>query len=198
MEIFLPLVSYAFVTSITPGPNNIMLTASGATFGFIRTIPHILGIPLGFGIQLMLCATGLGALLMSVPELNLGLKIIGSSYLIYLAWLLRSNVIGNSEGEETKSKPMSLLNAASFQFANPKAWVMAITGATVFIPTLESFSLSVLVLTMTFCTINVLCISLWALMGAGLKSSLKNPKIEKVFSGVIVAMVIYSAVAVWV
>ena len=88
MEIFLPLVSYAFVTSITPGPNNIMLAASGVTFGFIRTIPHILGIPLGFGIQLMLCATGLGALLVSIPELNLGLKIIGSIYLIYLAWLL--------------------------------------------------------------------------------------------------------------
>ncbi len=198
MEIFLPLVSYAFVTSITPGPNNIMLAASGVTFGFIRTIPHILGIPLGFGIQLMLCATGLGALLVSIPELNLGLKIIGSIYLIYLAWLLRSNVIGNSKGEATKSEPMSLLNAALFQFANPKAWIMAITGVSVFIPTLESFSLSVLMLTITFCTINLFCISLWALMGASLKKSLKDPKIEKIFSGVIVAMIIYSAVAVWI
>ncbi len=198
MEIFLPLVSYAFVTSITPGPNNIMLAASGVSFGFIRTIPHILGIPLGFGIQLMLCATGLGALLVSIPELNLGLKIIGSIYLIYLAWLLRSNVIGNSKGEATKSEPMSLLNAALFQFANPKAWIMAITGVSVFIPTLESFSLSVLMLTITFCTINLFCISLWALMGASLKKSLKDPKIEKVFSGVIVAMIIYSAVAVWI
>ena len=198
MEIFLPLVSYAFVTSITPGPNNIMLAASGVSFGFIRTIPHILGIPLGFGIQLMLCATGLGALLVSIPELNLGLKIIGSIYLIYLAWLLRSNVIGNSKGEATKSEPMSLLNAALFQFANPKAWIMAITGVSVFIPTLESFSLSVLMLTITFCTINLFCISLWALMGASLKKSLKDPKIEKVFSGVIIAMIIYSAVAVWI
>ena len=198
MEIFLPLVSYAFVTSITPGPNNIMLAASGVTFGFIRTIPHILGIPLGFGIQLMLCATGLGALLVSVPELSLGLKIIGSTYLIYLAWLLRSNVIGNSKGEATKSEPMSLLNAALFQFVNPKAWIMAITGVSVFIPTLESFSLSVIMLTITFCTINVLCISLWALMGASLKKSLKNPKIEKIFSGVIVAMIIYSAIAIWI
>ena len=115
-----------------------------------------------------------------------------------MAAKLRSNVIGNSKGEATKSEPMSLLNAALFQFANPKAWIMAITGVSVFIPTLESFSLSVLMLTITFCTINLFCISLWALMGASLKKSLKDPKIEKVFSGVIVAMIIYSAVAVWI
>ena len=197
MEIFLPLASYAFVTSITPGPNNIMLTASGVSFGFKRTIPHLLGIPLGFGIQLVLCAIGLGTLLIKVPELNTGLKIIGSAYLLYLAWVLRSNVISDKQQGASERKPMTLFNAASFQFANPKAWIMAITGATVFIPKIESFFLSVLTLTAIFCIINVFCIALWALMGSSIKSLLRHEKIERIFSGIIVLMVIYSAIAVW-
>ena len=89
----IPLASYAFISSITPGPNNIMLTASGITFGMRRSIPHILGIPFGFGVQLALCAYGLGALLIQVPAANIALKVFGTAYLVYLAWTLRVNIV---------------------------------------------------------------------------------------------------------
>ena len=124
METLLPLASYALVASITPGPNNIMLTASGISFGFKKTVPHMLGIPLGFGIQLILCAYGLGSILLRVPQAYLGLKIFGTGYLLYLAWSLRSNVVVDSRTNNSQARPMSFINAALFQFAiqRPGLW----------------------------------------------------------------------------
>jgi len=93
MDPLLALASYSFVTSIAPGPNNIMLTASGIIFGFKKTIPHMLGTPFGFGIQLAPCTVGSGSILLSLPTAYLGLKIFGTSYLLYLAWYLRGNAL---------------------------------------------------------------------------------------------------------
>ncbi len=89
MEALLPLALFAFVSSITPGPNNIMLTSSGILFGFVCSIPHMLGINAGFGAMLALCAAGIGSLLLAMPFLQTGLKITGSAYLLTLAWQLR-------------------------------------------------------------------------------------------------------------
>src|SRR4051812_45946374 len=90
LEQLLPLALFAFVASITPGPNNIMLTTSGIRFGFVRSIPHMLGICVGFGVLLALCAAGIGSLILAVPSIELVLKVISSAYLLYLAWQLRS------------------------------------------------------------------------------------------------------------
>jgi hypothetical protein len=127
MESLLPLALFAFVASITPGPNNIMLTSSGLVFGFARTIPHMLGVTVGFGVVLALCAAGIGSVIVAVPAIHLGLKILGSGYLLYLAWQLRKMAF--KQDGDASAKPMSFIGAAAFQFANPKAWVMAITGA---------------------------------------------------------------------
>ena len=191
-----PLILFGIATAFSPGPNNIMLTASGISFGLKRTIPHILGIPFGFGIQLALCAYGLGAILLYVPEANVALKLFSSGYLLYLAWMLRVNVVG-STGSDSSGKPMSFFNAALFQFANPKAWIMAVTGASVFLPPYEPFILSVSILCLVFCLINLPCVGVWAILGSAIKAHLSNPVWQKWFSGIIVVLTLYTAVAVW-
>lgn len=126
MDTFLWLVLFAFVTSITPGPNNLMLLASGVNFGFVRTIPHMLGIAVGFGSLLVGVGLGLGALLAAWPALAILLKVAGGSYLIYLAWrIARSRAMGSSG---STAQPLTLFQAAAFQWVNPKAWMMSITA----------------------------------------------------------------------
>ena len=130
LETFLALLAFAFVSSITPGPNNFMLLTSGANFGFRRTIPHMFGIAVGFGTLLLAVGFGLGALLEQFPTLHLVLKIAGGSYLLFLAWKIAgSRSLAN---DETVARPISLLQAAAFQWVNPKAWMMALSAMVLF------------------------------------------------------------------
>src|SRR5215470_11298886 len=119
-----PFITYTFVMSITPGPNNVMLTASGARFGFGRTLPHILGIVCGFIVQLLAVCAGLSALFTRWPALQSTLAWVGAAYLLYLGWQLLS--AGAADSREAHH-PVSFLQAALFQFLNPKAWVMTLT-----------------------------------------------------------------------
>jgi 4-amino-4-deoxy-L-arabinose transferase-like glycosyltransferase len=126
LNAFLALLVYAFVTSITPGPNNLMLLASGVNFGIARTVPHMLGISIGFLVLLLAVGFGLGAALTAFPALHSALKIAGAAYLLYLAWkIAMSRSVGDGKGAE--GRPMRFIDAAAFQWVNPKAWVMAIT-----------------------------------------------------------------------
>src|SRR5690349_4584797 len=124
-EAFFALLVYSFVTSVTPGPNNLMLLASGVNFGIIRTIPHILGIGSGFMTLLLAVGFGLGAVLTAFPVLHLALKIAGGAYLLYLAY--RTAMSRSLKDGVAKARPMTFLEAAAFQWVNPKAWVMALT-----------------------------------------------------------------------
>ncbi|MBM3525786.1 MAG: LysE family translocator [Alphaproteobacteria bacterium] len=126
-DIFLATLTFAFVTSVTPGPNNVMLTASGANFGLARTVPHILGITVG--VVVMIYAVGLGAapLLLGYPPLHQGLKVVGAGYLLWLAWAI-ARAGRPSESGARPAQPLTLLQAAVFQWVNPKAWIM-IAGA---------------------------------------------------------------------
>ncbi|MES2257148.1 MAG: LysE family translocator [Pseudomonadota bacterium] len=191
----IPLMSFAFVSSITPGPNNIMLTSSGIRFGFRRSIPHMLGITIGFGVLLALCAAGIGALVMAVPLLQTVLKIAGSAYLLYLAWQMRSMRFDRKV--EQAQRPIGFVAAAVFQFCNPKAWIMAITGGSAFLPQLAPVSLAIGVYCLVFCAVNLPCISVWTGAGALLRRFLADPLWQKVFCGVMVALTAYSALAVW-
>ncbi len=122
----LPFATYSFVMSITPGPNNVMLTASGATFGFRKTVPHILGVSAGFSAVLLAVCAGLDALFARWPEIQAVLRWAGAAYLVYLGWrILRS---GEAQAGESH-KPLTVMEAAGFQFLNPKAWVMTLTAA---------------------------------------------------------------------
>lgn len=190
-----PLMTFAFVSSITPGPNNIMLASSGIWFGFRRSIPHMLGITFGFGVLLAICAAGIGTLVMAVPALQTVLKVAGSGYLLYLAWQMRAMNF-NREAEQAHH-PLGFVGAAMFQFANPKAWIMAITGGSAFLPNLAPVSLAIGVYCLVFCAVNLPCISVWAGAGALLRRFLADPLWQKVFCGVMIALTAYSALAVW-
>jgi len=195
MESLLPLSLFAFVSSITPGPNNIMLTSSGIRFGFVRSIPHMLGVVFGFGVMLALCAAGIGSLIIAMPALHIVLKTIGSTYLVYLAWQLRSMAFGHSEDDS--ARPMSFIGAALFQFANPKAWVMAVTGASAFLPPMQPVWLAIVVFCLIFTVVNLPCLSIWAGAGAILRRYLTQAKWQRLFCAVMIILTLYSAVAIW-
>ncbi|QBE63876.1 LysE family translocator [Pseudoduganella lutea] len=186
---------FAFVSSITPGPNNIMLTSSGIWFGFRRSIPHMLGITIGFGVLLAICAAGIGALVMAVPAAQFALRVAGSGYLLYLAWQLRDMTF-DGQAEEAR-QPMGFMAAAAFQFCNPKAWVMAITGSSAFLPQGMPVPLAITLYCLIFCAVNLPCISVWTGAGALLRRYLSQPLWRKVFCAVMVALTVYSALAMW-
>lgn len=190
-----PLMTFAFVSSITPGPNNIMLASSGICFGFRRSIPHMLGITLGFGVLLAIGAAGVGTLVMAVPALQTVLKVVGSSYLLYLAWQMRRMGFARETGQT--QHPMGFLAAAMFQFANPKAWIMAITGGSAFLPQMAPVSVAIGVYCMVFCAVNLPCISVWAGAGAVLRRLLCYPLWHKVFTVTMILLTVYSALAIW-
>ncbi|MDA4846434.1 LysE family translocator [Hoeflea poritis] len=173
VDTFLALVTFAFVTSVTPGPNNFMLLASGANFGFARTVPHMFGIAAGFASLLMGVGFGLGTLLQSWPALHLLLKIAGGSYLIYLAWKIAgSRALAD---DETVSRPVTFLQAAAFQWVNPKAWMMALTAMVLFANPAEP-GISVLLVSAAFVVVNFPSVSIWAGFGTVMRRALSSPQ----------------------
>jgi threonine/homoserine/homoserine lactone efflux protein len=159
MESLLPVATFAFVASITPGPNNAMLSASGVAFGLRRTLPHVLGVSVGFTALLVLCASGIGALVVEFPAIALGLKVLGSLYLLYLAWIMRNTLDPNAAG--AAARPMRFREAVLFQFVNPKGWMMAVTVASVFVPNTEPRWLAIGIVCGLCALINLPCIWTW-------------------------------------
>lgn len=190
-EILLSLLLFVFTTSITPGPNNMMLLASGVNFGVVRTVPHMIGIEVGFGSLLLACGFGLGALLETVPSLYLALKIAGGLYLLYIAWsIARSRTLG--EGRSS-ARPMGFVAAALFQWVNPKAWVMAISSMAAFSdPSRPVFS--VLVITGAFVALALPCQGSWTLFGAVLRTWLSDPRRLKWFN---ITMAVLLVISLW-
>ncbi|PTE09327.1 LysE family translocator [Mesorhizobium helmanticense] len=189
---FLALLVYAFVTSVTPGPNNFMLLASGVNFGFVRTVPHMLGICIGFLVLLLAVGFGLGAVLTAFPVLHTGLKIAGGVYLLYLAWKIAMSRSMTSKGEAT-AMPMRFIDAAAFQWVNPKAWVMAITAMAVYSDADHPF-LSVVLISMAFAIVNLPSVSVWAGFGTALRGFLSDPVRLKWFN---IAMGVLLAATLW-
>lgn len=187
------LVVFAFTTSITPGPNNMMLFASGVNFGFRRTIPHMLGIGVGFLSLLIGVGLGLGALLATVPLLYLALKIAGGLYLLYIAWKIGTSRT-LSDGK-VGARPMSFLGAAAFQWVNPKAWVMAVTAmATYSDPRPGGYLFSVAVIGLVFAAVNLPSVSTWAGFGSVLREWLSVPVRLKWFN---VTMAVLLVASLW-
>jgi threonine/homoserine/homoserine lactone efflux protein len=186
------LLVYAFVTSITPGPNNLMLLSSGVNFGFARSVPHMLGIGIGFVVLLLAVGFGLGAILTAFPALHTALKIAGAAYLLYLAWKI-AMARSVTRGSEQNARPLTFLDAAAFQWVNPKAWVMAITAMAVYtVP--ESPFLSVLLIALAFGVVNLPSVSVWAGFGTALRGFLSDPVRLKWFN---IAMGLLLAATLW-
>jgi len=190
-DTLLALILFAFATSITPGPNNMMLFASGVNFGFRRTIPHMFGIGAGFLSLLLGVGLGLGALLSAYPPAFIALKVAGGLYLLWIAWKIGSS---RSMGEgETKARPMTFLGAASFQWVNPKAWVMAITAMAVY-PNPEQYALTVAIVALVFAAVNVPSVSTWAGFGSALREWLSVPVRLKWFN---ITMALLLVLSLW-
>lgn len=188
-ETLLALVLFAFTTSITPGPNNMMLFASGVNFGFRRTIPHMLGIGAGFFSLLLGVGFGLGALLHTVPLLYTTLKFAGGAYLVWIAWKIgTSRAIGEAEAG---ARPMTFLGAAAFQWVNPKAWVMAVTAMATYTDT-EQYFFTVMIVGLAFAVVNLPSVSTWAGFGSALREWLSVPVRLKWFNIVMAVLLVLS------
>ena len=190
-EIFAALVLFALVTSVTPGPNNLMLLASGVNFGFRRTLPHMFGIGSGFLFLLLAVGFGLGALLDRFPLLYAALKVGGAIYLFYLAWKIAfSRSIGEAQAG---GSPLSFFEAAAFQWVNPKAWVMALAAMAAYTNP-ENHTGSVLIVGLVFALVNVPSVSVWAGFGAALRAFLADPVRLKWFN---MAMGVTLVLSLW-
>ncbi len=190
-ETLLALATFAFVTSVTPGPNNLMLMASGANFGFRRTVPHMLGIGIGFTLMVALVGIGLAGLFETWPVAHTVLKVVSVAYLLWLATKIAgsSAPTGSQGGNGT---PLTFLQAAAFQWVNPKAWAMALTAVTVYAPGRELWA--VLFVALVFGAINLPSVSTWTLAGQGIRRWLTNPGRLRAFNWTMAGLLVLSMV----
>ncbi len=171
-ELLTGLALFALVSSLTPGPNNLMLMASGANFGFRPTVPHMLGVGLGFTLMIVLVGVGLASLFEAWPPSYQILKVLSVIYLLYLAWKIATAAA--PYGETSSAKPFTFLQAALFQWVNPKAWAMSLTAISVYSP--SQSLVSVILVAGVFGSINLPCISIWTLMGQQLRRLLTSSR----------------------
>ena len=185
--LFSALAAFYFTMFFTPGPNNAMLTASGMKFGFMRTLPHLIGISLGHILQIGLTCFGLANLFLIYPQVQFYMKILCFLYLLYLGW----KMIGSfSSIQKETGRPLKFYEASLFQFINPKAWSIAVTVASGFFPTEENIFLGVAFVTITGAIINLPTCSLWALFGSGLRKFVSNEKIKKLIEYLLALLLI--------
>ena len=195
MNELVALVSFAFVGSVTPGPNNAVLWASGLRFGFSRTVPHILGTSIGIGTVVLGVAGGIGVLLTTVPGAELALKIVGSAYLLYLSFRIAG---GRTVTRATIARPLSLWQALAFQYANPKAWIFAIAAVGTFLPPDLPRLAGVVLLTSTLMAVVVASAAIWAAGGATLNRVVDDERRHRAVSVALAILLAASIGFIWV
>ena len=183
------LVIFCLVSSITPGPNNLMLLASGANFGIRRTLPHMLGVVLGFTFMVIVIGLGAAQVFQRIPVAHSVLTIVSVFYLLYLAYKIGT---ANSKvlGEKVTGSPITFLQAVFFQWVNPKTWAMAITAITVYIGDAGLFFLGIAAC--IFGIVNIPSMLLWTTLGQQMARILKNPTRLKVFNWTMAALLVAS------
>jgi threonine/homoserine/homoserine lactone efflux protein len=173
IDLFLAMMVFAFVASITPGPNNFLLLASGVNFGFRRTLPHMAGSCLGFLWLLLAVGLGLGALLTLYPPFHLALKVAGGGWLLYLAWKIGTSR-SLSDGRPIDVKPMTFFEATMFTWINPKAWVSGLAAMAIYTDPAHPY-FSVIMISCAFMLAGFPCVPIWVLFGVGLRTFLSDP-----------------------
>ena len=189
--LFSALSAFYFTMFFTPGPNNAMLTASGMKFGFVKTLPHLVGIPLGHIAQIGLTCFGLANLFLIYPQIQFIMKILCFIYLIYLSW----KMIGSfSMSQKETGRPLKFYEASLFQFINPKAWSIAVTVASGFFPVEENIFIGVAFVTVTAAVICFPTISLWALFGSGLRKFVDDVKTKKIIEYLLAILLVLTGI----
>ncbi|MGY6547633.1 MAG: LysE family translocator [Roseinatronobacter sp.] len=191
-DLLLALIVYAIVTSITPGPNNVMLLASGVNFGFRRTGPHMLGIALGHAVMVFLVGVGLVGVFLGYPPARVVLTVISVLYMLWLAWKIAQ--AAPPEGAQATGRPLTFLQAAAFQWVNPKAWIMSLGAITLYAPGQEWQAVAWVA--GVFALVNLPCVSVWALAGVGLRRLLQRPALLRGFNMTMAALLVLSLIPV--
>lgn len=197
-EIFLALLGFAFVSSVTPGPNNTMLMASGANFGLWRTVPHMLGVGIGFMVMIVLVGLGLMQIFDAFPITNTVLKIVSVIYLIWLAWKIATAAPKLPDAPDTGGTPLTFLQAAAFQWVNPKAWTMAVYAITNFAtdPDGNRSLLTVGLVAVAFGLVNIPCVGSWTILGQQMRRFLTSPTRLRGFNWTMAVLLVLTLVPI--
>lgn len=183
------LAAFCFVSSITPGPNNIMLMTSGVNFGVRRTVPHLAGVALGFTAMVVGVGLGLAGVFARSPGLFVALRWVGAAYMVFLAVKLAG--AAPLAAGDARGRPMTFAQAAAFQWVNPKAWIMALTAVATYANPAD-YTRTVLVVALVFGAVNLPCVSTWVMFGTALRGALGRPAVLRAFNWTMGALLIAS------
>jgi threonine/homoserine/homoserine lactone efflux protein len=194
LEIFTALVAFAFVTVITPGPNNLMLMASGANFGFRRTVPHMMGIGIGFPSMVLLVGVGVMQVFDLWTPSYVILKVLSVGYLLYLAWKVAHAAPPKEAGAEVEGKPLSFFQSAAFQWVNPKAWSMALSAITLYATSRDMTA--VLWVAGVYVGVSAISTTGWTVLGQQMRRLLKNRARLRVFNWTMAVLLVVTLIPV--
>ncbi len=191
-DVFLALALFGFITAFTPGPNNTLLMAQGINFGFRRTLPLIMGVAIGFPIMIGCVGLGLGKIFDFYPVLYTIMKYAGAAYMLWLAWKI-ANSKPTGDGEAVVGQPMSFIQAAAFQWINPKAWIMSVTALSAYTVAAHYYA-GVAFVVGTFVFMGVASASTWAMFGVGLRHVMNDPRYFRIINLALAFMLVASLV----
>jgi threonine/homoserine/homoserine lactone efflux protein len=196
IDVVLAIALFGFAAAVTPGPNNVMLTASGSAFGFIRTIPHQLGIIVGFPVMVFALGLGLGEIFTRYPQVHLVLKYIGAAYLLYLAWRIAQ--AGRPDSGRANVRPLTFLEAAAFQWVNPKAWMIAVSALPAFTTVGGNYYAELLLICAVFTAVTIPSVAIWCLFGVGIRRLIRSPETARIVNLILAGLVALSIVLLFV
>jgi threonine/homoserine/homoserine lactone efflux protein len=190
-----PLVLFAAVMTLTPGPNVVLVTASGANFGFHRTIPQMLGITLGFGSMTLATGLGLAGMTHAAPHVHAMLKYLGTAYLLYLAWRIANAAPGNA-GTAARTRPIGFVEAILFTWMNPKAWVSALGAVAAYSTVGGHVLLQTSVIAGVLAVFCLLSCAVWAGFGTLIGRLITEPRARMVFNWLMAGLLVLSLIPV--
>jgi len=196
LSVLLPMFAFAIASTGTPGPNNIMVMASGANFGYWRTVPHMLGIALGFSGMVVALGLGFSQLFAVYPQVHEILKWMGTAYLLFLAWKI--GTAAKPEDAQAKSAPLTFVQAALFQWVNPKAWMVGIAGLTAFTSDEGNYELQTLIIAGVFLAVSFPLSSFWCSFGTVIGRSLTSSRSLRLFNGAMASLIVGSIVLLYI
>jgi threonine/homoserine/homoserine lactone efflux protein len=194
MDWLVPLVAFSAISAGTPGPNNLLLWASGAQLGVRRTLPHVLGTSLGIGLMALGVAAGLGALVAAVPEVAFAMKVAGSAYLLWLAW---QSAGASALAPVAVARPLDVVQAAAFQAINPKGWIFALGAMATFRPTTLPIVTGSLLVAAVMMAVILPTAGVWAAAGGLIGRLLQGARTRRAVSIVLAVLLAASVIYVW-
>ena len=194
-DVLAAMTAFCFVSGVTPGPNNLMLMTSGVNFGFRRTLPHLVGVVLGFSLMVALIGFGLDAIFSRFPALLPAMRWLGAAYMLWLAWKIAN--AGPVRGGERHGAPLGFFGAAAFQWINPKGWVIAISALTAY-AVVDDYARNVAIVALTYLLVGLPSSGVWALLGSSMRRTLADPRVARWFNWTMAALLAASIVTVFV